>query len=90
LTGVPRKSNLSMSLASGSLATVSWYLIERACFSAISALSRSPKDGRRLVPALDPGGHHLVIGRAHAVEPECRHQLEDVGAFHQEALRGRS
>src|ERR1700722_12030388 len=29
-------------LASGSLAMVSWYLIERAGFSAISALSRSP------------------------------------------------
>jgi hypothetical protein len=29
-------------LASGSLAMVSWYLIERACFSLISALSRSP------------------------------------------------
>jgi hypothetical protein len=28
--------------ASGSLAMVSWYLIERACFSSISALSRSP------------------------------------------------
>jgi hypothetical protein len=32
----------SRSLASGSLAMVSWYLIERACFSLISALSRSP------------------------------------------------
>jgi hypothetical protein len=30
------------SLASGSLAMLSWYLIERACFSLISALSRSP------------------------------------------------
>jgi hypothetical protein len=32
----------SRSLASGSLAMVSWYLIDRACFSLISALSRSP------------------------------------------------
>ena len=31
-----------MSLASGSLAMVIWYLIERACFSVISAVSRSP------------------------------------------------
>jgi hypothetical protein len=30
------------SLASGSLAMVSWYLIDRACFSLISAVSRSP------------------------------------------------
>lgn len=28
--------------ASGSLAMVIWYLIERACFSLISAVSRSP------------------------------------------------
>jgi len=42
LIGVPAKSNSSRSLASGSLAMASWYLIERACFSAISALSRSP------------------------------------------------
>src|SRR3954451_7357104 len=42
VTGVPSKSKSSMSLVSGSLATVSWYLIDRACFSAISAESRSP------------------------------------------------
>ena len=40
--GVSLKAKSSMSLASGNLAVVSWYLIERACFSAISALSRSP------------------------------------------------
>ncbi|PWK56323.1 hypothetical protein C8K44_1571, partial [Aminobacter sp. AP02] len=28
--------------AKGSLATVSWYLMERACFSDISACNRSP------------------------------------------------
>jgi hypothetical protein len=32
----------SRSLASGNLAIVSWYLIERAYFSAISAASSSP------------------------------------------------
>src|SRR5258707_283598 len=42
LIGVPWKAKPSRSLASGSLAMVSWYLIERACFSEISALSRSP------------------------------------------------
>jgi hypothetical protein len=42
LIGVPVKSKSSLFLASGSLAIVSWYLIERAFFSAISALSRSP------------------------------------------------
>jgi hypothetical protein len=29
-------------LGNGSLATVSWYLMERACFSDISACNRSP------------------------------------------------
>jgi len=33
LTGVPVKSKSLRSLASGSFAVVSWYLIERACFS---------------------------------------------------------
>lgn len=42
LIGVPSNWKSAMSLASGSLAMVSWYLIDRACFSLISALSRSP------------------------------------------------
>src|SRR5450755_1389829 len=41
LIGVPSKWKSLRSLASGSLAMVSWYLIERACFSLTSALSRS-------------------------------------------------
>jgi hypothetical protein len=40
--GVSSKTKSPMSLASGSLAMVIWYLMERACFSAISAVSRSP------------------------------------------------
>jgi hypothetical protein len=44
-------------------------------------------NARRLVPALDASGHHLVIGRPHAVELEGGHQLEHIGAFHHEALR---
>src|SRR5215471_11331376 len=44
-------------------------------------------DARRVVAAPDPGCHHLVIGGAHAVELERRHQLENVSAFHQDALR---
>ena len=39
---VPSNWKPSRSSASGSLAMVSGYLIERACFSSISALSRSP------------------------------------------------
>jgi len=40
-------------------------------------------DPRCLVPALDASGHHLVVGRPHTVELERRHQLENIGAFHQ-------
>ena len=43
LIGVSLKRKSSTSLASGSLATVSWCLIERACFSEISAFKRSPR-----------------------------------------------
>lgn len=42
LIGVLSKTKSSMSQASGSLAIVIWYLIERACFSEISAWRRSP------------------------------------------------
>ena len=42
MIGVLLNAKSSTSLASGSLATVSWYLIERACFSEISAFKRSP------------------------------------------------
>src|SRR5271169_1071376 len=40
----------------------------------------------RLVPALDAVAHHLVVGRAHAVQLQRRHQLENVGALPQGAL----
>jgi len=42
LTSAASKSNSLISLARGSLAMVIWYLIERACFSLISAVRRSP------------------------------------------------
>jgi hypothetical protein len=42
LMGVPANTKSSTSLANGNLAMASWYLIERACFSDISAFSRSP------------------------------------------------
>ncbi len=35
--GVPAKANSPKALASGSLAGVSWYLIDRSCFSKIWA-----------------------------------------------------
>jgi hypothetical protein len=77
-------------LANGNLAMVSWYLLERACFSVISAASRSARmlggSSRRLMS----GGHHLVVSGAHAVKLELDHQLEDVGALHQPIRRNRS
>ena len=68
LIGVPSNWKSSRSLASGSLAMVSWYLIERACFSLISALSRSPTMRSRFMLAFDSSGHDLVEGRLHTVE----------------------
>jgi hypothetical protein len=41
LMGVPSKVNSSISFAIGNLAMAIWYLIERACFSESSAVSRS-------------------------------------------------
>ncbi|VVC57298.1 hypothetical protein RHAL1_P00044 (plasmid) [Beijerinckiaceae bacterium RH AL1] len=42
MIGVPTKAKSATSLASGSRAIVIWYLMDRASFSSISALSRSP------------------------------------------------
>ena len=39
-------------------------------------------DARRLVLALDPGRHHLVVGAAHTKELQLAHQGEDVRTFH--------
>jgi hypothetical protein len=46
LIGVPLKAKSSTSLARGGFAIVSWYVIERACFSEISARWRSPTKRR--------------------------------------------
>jgi hypothetical protein len=60
---------------------VSWYLIDRACFSLISALSITD-DTLRFMLAFDSGGHDLVEGSLHAVELEFAHEVEQLGAFH--------
>ena len=73
LIGVPSKAKSSMSLASGSLAMVIWYLIERACFSAISAVEQVADDPLRLVLALHRGGDDLVVGGPHAEELQLAH-----------------
>src|SRR5256885_13142422 len=66
LTGVPVKSNSSMSLASGSLAMV---IFDRArLLLGDFGAQEIADDARRLVPAFDAGGHHLIVGRSHAVE----------------------
>ena len=43
---------------------VSWYLIERACFSLISALSRITDDALRFVLAFDGRGHGRSSSKA--------------------------
>jgi hypothetical protein len=63
----------------------SWYLIERACFSLISAVSRSPMM-RCGSLAFDGGGHDLVEGGFHAIELKLAHKVEEFGSFHQMGL----
>jgi hypothetical protein len=46
------------------LAIVIWYLIERACFSLISACQQIADDLLGFVLALHRGGDDLVIGAA--------------------------
>src|SRR5690606_37479149 len=47
-------------------------------------------DARRLMLAFDAGGHDFVIGKAHAVELQLAHEIQDVAAPHQLALLRRS
>jgi hypothetical protein len=37
---------------------------------------------RRLVLALDGGGHDLVVGQPHAIELQFAHQFKQISAFH--------
>ena len=55
---------------SGSLALASWYRIERACFSDISALSGSPT-------SCCGGGDRRVVGALHPVELAFVNHFED-------------
>jgi hypothetical protein len=64
---------------------VSWYLIERACFSLISAASRFADDPLWLVLALHGRGDDLVVGRLHAKELQPAHGLQDLRTFHHTA-----
>ena len=61
---------------------VSWYLIERACFSAISARSRSPTMPLDRMLTLQPVGDHFIEGGAHAPELQLGHHLQNLMAFH--------
>lgn len=65
---------------------LSWYLIERGLLLGDLGLEQAADDARRLVLALDAGGHDLVIGKAHAVELQLAHEIQDVAALHQLAL----
>ena len=49
-------------------------------------LEQVADDPRRLVPALDAGGHDLVVGVPHAVELQRAHPIQDLGAVHQLAF----
>jgi hypothetical protein len=73
-------------LASGGLAMVSWYLIERACFSLISGVQQIADDALGFVLTFDGSGHDLIEGGLHAVELELTHEVEELGSFHQMVL----
>jgi hypothetical protein len=80
LIGVPLKSKSVRSLASGSLAMVSWYLIERAS-------KELTDDLLRFMAPLQAVRHDFVEGSPHAKELQLAHEIENLGAFHQPALR---
>src|SRR2546423_2306267 len=89
LMGVSSNWKSSRSLASGSLAMVSWYLIDRACFLLLVDLGieQVADNALRFVLALDRSRHDLVEGGLQAVELEFAHEVEDLGSFHQMVLR---
>ena len=61
---------------------VSWYLIERACFSLNLGVEQVADNALRFVLALDGSRHDLVEGSLHAVEFEFGHEIEQLGALH--------
>jgi hypothetical protein len=89
LIGVPVKSKLSMSLAR-QLGDGQLVLDRARLLLGDLGVEQIADDARRLMPTLDAGGHHLVVGRAHAEELEGGHQLENIGPLHQPTLRSRS
>ena len=60
--------------------------IERACFSLISALSRSPTTRCGSCYLFHRSSHDLVEGSLDAVELELAHEVEEFGSFHQIVL----
>jgi hypothetical protein len=69
-------------LANGSLATVSWYLIERACFLGDLGLQEIADEALRLMLALDGHGQRLAVGAPHPIQLEAAHHVEDFGSLH--------
>jgi hypothetical protein len=77
-------------LASGSLAIVIWYLIERACFSATSAdtwagvvdfLARLPRGGERAAALDRPGradAHRRALDQSHGQRSRPRDRQADL------------
>ena len=81
--GPARTRRRSEWAVSGSLALASWYRIERACFSDISALSGSPT-------SCCGGGDRRVVGALHPVELAFFNHFEDCPSPALRATRRRS
>src|SRR5262245_34214049 len=76
LIGVPSNWKSSRFLASGSLAMVSWYLIERALLLVDLGGEQVADDALRFMLTFDGRGHDLVEGGFHTVELEFAHKVE--------------
>ena len=61
-------------------------MIDRACFSEISARRRSPTKRCGSCWRLSAVCERLVVGGLHAVELQLAHHVEDFGPLHRQAL----
>ena len=86
MTGVPVKSKVASSLASGKRAIAIWYLIERLLLGDLGLQQIADNLGHRVLP-LQPGGEDLVERGAHAGELQLVHHLDDLVALHHTARR---
>jgi hypothetical protein len=77
LTGLPVKSNSSMSLARGSFAGGHLVADGSLRFLGALGLQQVSHDTGRFILSIDACGHDLVIGASHPAERADAHQVQD-------------